>query len=666
MTLLNRRQFLSTTVALSGIYPISDFVWGQSSGLELSGTHIKIVIRPYLGLDIHSRDSGRLLWNTSIMRPPEIVVLKSGAPLQSARTFALRNAICHRSETFAQGSYRGYRLRLSSFPASDVKLELVLALDREKDELLVEAAQSGGEDRVRQANHLYRIEKATTEGGSMVVPHGCGYLISYDTAQRLTGGGIIGYRYTLPLFGMIKPGAAFYQIVDTHWDCDVVSEHIPSQYSALDFTWLPSLGELRYRRRFIWKFGSGIDHVDMAKAYRRYVQSQGNLRTLVEKSETLPAIKRYVSGIEYRWTGWQNGKQAAVLSDIDHFKEDGLKINFFFPKWSSVGYLDKEPWQADAGWQSYLRTEPIPEGWRELDRLAHAAHSEGALIKLMIMAHRNIKEAPDYDPNKTTTGESGEHPKYPELSPHYFPQAAKLARNRLLAMGLEFDALYFDGFSAYQGPGEDFSPQHRVTRRQAEANELLSFRETAGQGIIPGAELPRFWSVAECAFFFFDTGWAADILHIGDPIPLFQLVFRDCYSACFSGGGYGKNYDWPADENPRLYELLLGAAPGYNWMLPYAKSDLGPGLEWGVPINDWSSERMAHRLRWLHRWSSYYQTIAFSEMISHEFLNPEHTRQRVEFANNISAEFDLANGLCRVKGVPGFSGNWEKPHEDSF
>jgi hypothetical protein len=278
----------------------------------------------------------------------------------------------------------------------------------------------------------------------------------------------------------------------------------------------------------------------------------------------------------------------------------------------------------------------------------------------MINANTNIEGAPGYDRSRAPVRASGKSG-FPQLSPEFDPEVTRRALDRVEKAGLKFDALYFDGSSAHTGLGEDLSPQHPVSRRLAIEKQQESFRETLRRGIMPGGELPRFWSARDCAFFFFDTGWSADRLPAGVPVPLFQLVFRDCYAACFSGGGYGR-YDWPRDRNPRLYELMLGAAPGYNWSLPYSEAFPGLGLQGGVPIPDWGREEMRNRIRWLARHSAYYRAIAFSEMVSHEFLDAERRRQRVRFANGVVAEFDMASGLCRVKGVPGFSGDWEPPH----
>ena len=194
-----------------------------------------------------------------------------------------------------------------------------------------------------------------------------------------------------------------------------------------------------------------------------------------------------------------------------------------------------------------------------------------------------------------------------------------------------------------------------VGRRRNFEAQVECFRETRRRGIVPGAELARFWSVAEADFFFF-TDWSSDRLREGEPVPLFPLVFHDCFTAHFSGGGYyneGK-YDWYADRHPRLYELMYAAMPSHNWL---------PGGSRPIAPEDWGTEAMNRRLKWLRRWHAYFQQVCYREMLTHKFLNPQRTLQRVEFAGGVVAEFDLAKGLFRVQGVPGFTGDWEKPEE---
>ena len=502
----------------------------------------------------------------------------------------------------------------------------------------------------------------------MVVPHGSGYLIDSDTSQRLTGsssrGNVIGGRYTLPVFGMVKGRDTLYQIVETYWDCAVVTQHLPGELSRLDFRWLPSLGRLRYARRSLMRFAEDLDYGDIAKAYRKYAQSQGLFRTLEEKAKETPALKRYVQGFEYRWVHWEPDQEQEVLKDLDRFQKHDLKVNFFFPKWSS-GTSQPDDFSS---WQAFLLDRPVPGGWKTLTRLGEKARARGALLKYFANNNANLQGAPSYDPAKASFNEAGtlnERASFwgDGLSPLFGPGVLKQALDSAKLKGLPIDALYFDGYSFHGGHKEDFSPQHPVSRKLAIEKQLECFLEARRRGIMPGAELARFWSVPECDFFFF-TDWSRDILPVGEPVPLFQLVFHECYTACFSGGGYGK-YDWPEEQNPRLYELLFTAAPSYNWMLPYKPEHPGTGMT-GVPIKEWDGEQMKQRIHWLKRWSSYYQRVAYSEMNSHEFLNPERTLQRIRFANGVTAEFDMEKGKCRIQGVPGFSGDWEKPHEGSL
>ena len=676
---ISRRGFLQAG-ALAGLGRIGRLQAGPQadSGLELAGRQIRIRVRRDLGLRILDRD-GQPVWSTSTRKKPEAVWVSSGSGEE--KRVAFQAAGRRHSEPFSDGAHRGYLIRLSRFPQSDLEVELVLALDPDSDELLIEVRQEGGSDRLKRVDHLYCLEKPTSAGGYLVVPHGSGYLIPADSARKLgplddyfaqpgaLGGNtrrsrnIIGYRYTLPVFGMVNQNRdCLYQIVETWWDCSVAVEHLPGERSTLDFNWLPSLGRLAYPRRSLMRFARGMDHVGIAKSYRTYAKARGLLRTLEEKAEEVPALRRYIDGIEYRIL-WQAEADRKSLRDLREFRQRDLPVNFFFPKWGTGEYDPGrgEPWNATASWQAFmLEKNPIPGGWERLVRLSRAARVEGALVKVMINPTQYAPGAPSYDPAKRALDEAGKPRRWPQISPYFAPELTRQALDSLLARGFQLDALYFDGYAAHAGVPEDHSSSHPLPRRLAIQRMLESFREARRRGIIAGAELPRFWAMAECDYFFFRSGWSSEILGVGEPIPLFQLVFHECYAGCFSGGGYGR-YDWPRDRQPRLYELLFGAAPAYNWMLPY--SDVHPGAAFTeVPVADWDNPRMEVRLEWLKRWRAFYRAVAWSEMVSHRFLNTERTLQQVAYANGVKADFDLANGLCRVQGVSGFSGEWEKPH----
>ena len=97
---------------------------------------------------------------------------------------------------------------------------------------------------------------------------------------------------------------------------------------------------------------------------------------------------------------------------------------------------------------------------------------------------------------------------------------------------------------------------------------------------------------------------------------------------------------------------MYAAMPSHNWL---------PGGSRPIEPQDWETDKMARRLDWLKRWHNYYQAVCYAEMTSHQYMNSTRTRQRVEFANGVVADFDLEKGQFRVQGVAGFSGDWEKP-----
>ena len=630
--------------------------------LQLSGKNIDVRVNDDLSLSVMGRD-GRLLWQSSTAHPPAIAVRANGS---ETRTLPLSVAQDVSVSPFAEAGYRGQAVRLTGFGEIDVALEIVFAIDATADELLVQVAQVGGRHVVVSVSHLYRFEKAVAEGGYMILPHGSGYLIPAECPDELPGrglkGGLVGGRWSLPFFGMVRGDDGMCAIVDTWWDCDVEADHVPGDRSVLDFNWLGSLGRLAYQRRFTLRFAEGMDYLAMAKLYREHAREHGLFRTIEEKAAETPVIREYMENILLRWAAWNTEDGPAVLAGIRRLQDMGFGINFFFPKWSPYGYSPARgtATTANANWQAYLVSDPVPGGWGTLVELARAVHKLGCTIQGFVNPRQQYPGAPEFDLDRWPRDAKGELVQ--DLSVHDALDRTKRVLDSIEAKGLEYDVLYFDGFSAHHPLPEDRSPSHPQSLRQTYEVQNACFAETRRRGIMPGAELARFWCIADCDYFFF-TDWSNDRLvntpnqgapaPVGEPVPLFQLVFHDCYIAGFSGGGYAlyaPGYDWWADRTPRLYELLFASAPAYNW-LP----------EGHVPVRDWDSESARSRWSWLKRWSSYHRAIATSEMVSHRFPYPDHKQHRVEFASGVVAEFNMATNELRVKGVTGFSGGWEKP-----
>ncbi|UCG88451.1 MAG: hypothetical protein JSW71_07885, partial [Gemmatimonadota bacterium] len=367
----------------------------------------------------------------------------------------------------------------------------------------------------------------------------------------------------------------------------------------------------------------------------------------------------------FRWPAWNPDEAPAVLADIRRLRAAGLGVNFFYPKWSSAGYAPDRgtATTANAGWQAFLHPNPVPGGWPTLVALEKQVHDLNGLVQGFVCPIAQDPEGVQYDESRWPVDARGERQRTC-LSSYDAAERIERVFDALEQAGLQLDVLYYDGFSAHLDMPEDFSPAHPIARRQNIQAQNACFAATRRRGIVPGAELARFWAMDHCDYFFF-TDWSADRLAnapnqhspgpVGEPVPLFQLVFHDCYIAGFSGGGYvaySPGYDWWDHRTPRLYELMYGAAPAYNWL---------PGHE--VPIRDWDSPFARRKRTWLAQWSAYYRAIAMSAMTAHRFLSPDRCLQRVEFANGVAAEFDMARNAFRVDGVEGFSGGWQTPPE---
>ncbi len=640
--------------------------------VELSGTRIKVVVNEDLSITVLKQD-GQSVWESSRAVTP-VAVVRHGE--REPCTVPLAKCADTSVSAFTDGAYRGHKVRLAGICGTDAIVEVSFGLDAGTDELMCQVEQVGGEDVVVSVEHVYRFEKPVGEGGYIVLPHGSGYLIPADCSDEMPGegfvGGRIGGRWTLPLFGMVKGSESLVAIADTWWDCEVYADHVPGELSALDFNWSASLGRLSYARRIRYRFAEDMDYLGMAKLYRREAAEEGLVRTLAEKMAETPQIERYLEGMLVRWPAWNPALAPEVLEHTKKLTELGFKVNFFFPKWPAMGYSEDKNTanSANALWQAFLHPNPVPGGWPALVDFNEKLKELGCLTQGFVCPISQEEGAPQFDLGRAPIDSDGKRHEVswsPDavVSSAYFVENQQAVLGSLKEYGLHFDVLYHDGFTAHGNLPEDFTPEHPREYRHAFEAQNECFADVRAAGIMPGGELVRFWAMHDCDYGFY-TDWSADRLSsdenqhcsgpVGEPIPLFQLVFHDCYMAGFSGGGYvlyTPGYDWWLDLSPRLYELLFVAMPCHNWL---------PGGTF--PYENFDSPEAEARWEWLRKMSALCQATKFSEMTSHRFVSEDRKRHRIEFANGVIAELDMAANRYRIQGADGFTGDWETPPED--
>lgn len=606
--------------------------------LSLKTDEVTIGIGEDLTLAVYSHSTEETVWTTD--QATVAIRQKNSGDDADLEQVKLNHQMDKEVQIFDDGKFQGHRIRLTDIGGTDVELTVTLALDSE-DRLLLEAHQTGGEDVMVEIRDLYSFAVASESNSYLVVPRGSGYMIRSDSTKPVNMAGFVGATYSMPLFGLVQGKHTVYQIIETWWDAYVRIDHTPGAKSQIHLDWKASHGKLDYARRVLLVFENEQDHVGMAKAYRKYLTDQNKLITLQDRLKTTPRLKRFLAGVEYRAIAWESEDHQQVLNNIMRFQEAGLPVTFFHPKW-----LQTPGWMENS-WQDFLKDKSREGGWTAAGKLIEDAHRLGCPVKIFVMPHVYYANGPAYDATKL----SGVG--FPKISDRYAEEITENILTHLENQGIQIDALYFDGHAAHHGHSEHQSSEGPVTRKDTFEAQVNSFRATRKHGVVPGAELARFWCINDCDYYFF-TDWSSDRLRDGEPIPLFPLVFNDCYAAHFSGGGYydeGK-YDWYADRNPRLYELMYGSMPSHNWL---------PGGSRPIQPEDWDTDAMARRLKWLARWHRYFQAICFSKMVDHQFLSNDRLMQQVKYANGVVADFDMLKGRFRVHGIQGFTGDWEIP-----
>ncbi len=178
-----------------------------------------------------------------------------------------------------------------------------------------------------RVEHLYRFEKPVSDGGHLVLPHGSGYLIPADCSDEIPGEGydrgLVGARWSLPMFGLVKEGQGMCATVESWSDCHVAAQHVPGDRSAFDVYWLDSLGALAYARRLRLCFEPGMDYVDMAKRYRDVARGQGLLRTLDEKADRNAPVDRTSRQVHAAWSAWNADQAPDVLRQVKALRNAG-------------------------------------------------------------------------------------------------------------------------------------------------------------------------------------------------------------------------------------------------------------------------------------------------------------------------------------------------------
>jgi len=465
-----------------------------------------------------------------------------------------------------------------------------------------------------------------------------------------------GHGLCMPWYGATDGEAGWMAIVETPDDAAV---RITRRDGLLGLgqEWQPQKGQFGPERVIRYVLLDRGGYVAMAKRYREYAQKTGLFKTLAEKRSALPAVDLLVGAVNvWCWDSdapaicremqslgirrilWSNARppdELKALNDLgvltsryDIYQDamnpaDFAKLRWTHPDWTSEAWKNGDLLIGSDG--QWVR------GWE-------VETKDGKMIPCGVLCDR---QALAYAKKRIP----------PELATH------------------PYRCRFIDTTTASPWR-ECYDPRHPMTRTESKQYKMELLRYISeGCGLVCGSETGHDAAVPYVHYFegmlslgpyrVPDAG--RDMMRIMDDVPeavakfqtghvyrlpLWELVYHDCVVAQWYWGDYNNKLPKLWDRRD-LWNALYGTPP----MFMFSRKG-------------WEANR--------DRFVQSYLTAApvaratgYAEMLSHEWLTPDHAVQRTRFANGVvvtvnfgDAPYRLPDGTNlpplgrRVDGVP--------------
>lgn len=469
----------------------------------------------------------------------------------------------------------------------------------------------------------------------------------------------------MPWFAQVRDRAGYLAICTTPWNAGCEAEHPANgPYTHVGIRLESSLGRMEYRRIVRYTFLPDCDYNDICKGYRRYVQEKGTLTTLAQKAAKTPAVNKLVgcavvhAGIKTEVQPESDSYDPAHPERNHHVtpfsvrKQEMEKLHRLGVKklylhldgWAQPGYDNRHP--------DYTPACKEAGGWEGMKELADTMRELGYLFGIHDQYRDYYVSAPSFDEAcacRLTDGSIPMHHRWAgglqsylcaALAPFYVKRNFTVLREQ----GIHLDAAYLDVFTCNEGD-ECANPQHRMTRRECYEYRGQCFEYLLSQGILPSSEEVSDWSIPSLVFCHYAP---YDFMmrrpgtpKQGIPVPLYNLVYHDCVMIPWM-------MDRVSDEEDyMLYALLNGGLPYLYRGGAYA--DIDGSFEGG---QDLPLEEQISRCRIV---TDLHERVAMCEMVRHEMVNGNPSRQRTVFSDGTTVTVDFETQAFRIdpgqKGV---------------
>ncbi len=443
-------------------------------------------------------------------------------------------------------------------------------------------------------------------------------------------------RMDMPWVGLcdLDRGFGWLMIVDTSDNADIHFKHYAvgdRKLAAPKIIFVSNKRKFSYPRRLIYEFLPKGGYVALAKSFREYARRRGLLVTLAEKAKHNPNVARLFGAPDIWGDASLAFAREAKAAGVDKMLIQGRSTPDQMRAINALGYLTSE-------YDNYTDIVP-PERPGQIDS-QHAPLPDSAVLNA--------------DGKRMTAWLTMDKKlQYMKRCPALWIDAA---RHVIPAVLRDYPYLgRFIDVTTAEGLYECFDPNHpldKAAKRQCGV-DLLAY--TRSQNLVVGGEHGIWWAVPQLDYiegmmsgspWFYP--WPAGHLirpknkqekwtgpwgnqhapwelyekwSIGHKwrAPLWELVFHDCVISTWYWGDTNDYLLVAAPENAArkdAFNILYGTMP----------------MMWAIKEGAWHANRAVF-LRTYRNTCKLHEIVACAEMLTHEFVTPDHDVQRTRFSD---------------------------------
>lgn len=471
----------------------------------------------------------------------------------------------------------------------------------------------------------------------------------YEVSKVPFEGQLCSESAYMPWFGQVRPDSGYIAICEQPWDAAYQIEHkADGPYTYIGIRWLPSLGNLNYRRVMKYTFLEKCDYNDLCKLYRGYVKEKGLFTSLAEKTAKNPLVDKLIGsaivhkGIKthcsplsryYDKENPENNdslvKFSVRVEEMKLLKSKGLdKVYLHLDGWGEPGYDNKHP--------DYLPACIEAGGYEGMKELSDTMKDLNYMFGIHDQYRDYYFDAPTFDKDFSCHRSDGTimdeaiwaGGRQSLLCATQAPYYLKRNFEDLFKHGIQLEATYLDVFTCNEGD-ECSHYWHRMTRKECFEYRNSCFEYLSSRNILPSSEEVADWSMKSLVFCHYGP-YEFMVSKKGEhrkgiSVPLFNLVYHDCVIL-----------PWLMDhsndhEDYMLYALLNGGAAYLNFEL-------------STPAEILDEEINRYKIV-----ANLQQKVAKCEMIRHEFIDDDYNKQRAIYSDGTVVEIDLNNQNYKIE-----------------